>query len=115
MHLLRFPTKNYVEINGDNLVAQVHVDPINELPNAINAHLTLFDNNGYQSPDNKCNNDCTLQGDHVILQGDLIEYPGWLSNAGWHSGFKLSHLETSYQQSKAENNHKADSMVLEGG
>ena len=110
--LPRFPTQNYVAINGDTKVAQVRVDPIKELPKDMNVNLTLFDNNGYQN--NICS-ECTKQGNYVTLQGNVIQYPAWLSFFGRYSGFKLTRFEWHTPQSTIGSNVTANSMALSGG
>ncbi len=86
-----FAIPNYVGLNG-NMVAQVQISTTRK-PHLINVQLTLFDKNHNST---KVINCYMMQGDRLVLQGDLLTFAPWQNSIGLHAGFKLTGLLGCY-------------------
>lgn len=86
-----FAMPNYVGLNG-NMVAQVQISSTRK-PQLIHVQLTLF--NEKHNPTRVIN--CyMMQGDRLVLQGDILIFTSWQNSIGRHSGFKLTQLVGCY-------------------
>ena len=82
---------NYVGLNG-NMVAQVQIFTTRK-PHLLNVQVTLFNENHNSTRNINC---YIMQGDRLLLQGDILTFASWQNSIGLHSGFKLTQLVGCY-------------------
>ncbi len=105
--------QEYLGLTGTILVAHIRViqaQPVNSIP-TMSVDVTLYDQNGNKTPDTTY----IVNGNEVFMEGDIIQFPGWMNILGFHSGYKLTKLEGMYSDDNLEENAHHTVYPLNGG
>ncbi|GAC1566828.1 MAG: hypothetical protein NVS3B14_10950 [Ktedonobacteraceae bacterium] len=108
---LAFLVQTYLGLTGNIKVAQIRATKVSNIPHVMSVELVLYDQNGKATSDNTY----IVQGDEWMLQGDILKFPSWMNILGFHSGFKLTRLESRYDNPQTESMAHHTVIVLNGG
>jgi hypothetical protein len=107
---LTFLIQTYLGLTGNIKVAEIRANATN-VPHEMSVELVLYDQNGNATSDKTY----IVEGDEWMLQGDILEFPGWMNILGFHSGFKLTRLEGRFDDVNMERNSTHTVIELNGG
>ena len=105
--------QDYVGLTGNILLAHVRATQVKDAGSVpqMSVDLILYDQNGNKTSDNVY----VLGGDEAFIQGDILEFPGWMNILGIHSGYKLTELEGKYSDTNLEKHALHTVEILNGG